>query len=91
MSDRIELGDEVKDTISNWKGIVTAAHVYLHGCVRFNVCDRKKSEEKTFDEPQLVIIKKQVVKAPTNTQRKVATKRKSPPGGPEKHIDMNRL
>ena len=63
----INLGDEVKDTITGFKGIVVSKTEYLYGCIR--VCvqpkiskDGKLSDYADFDEPQLVAIKKKKVK-----------------------------
>lgn len=57
------LGDEVKDTITGFKGIVVARTEWLNGCARVTVQPQKlKSdgtpvESQTFDEFQLVVLK----------------------------------
>ncbi len=75
---RIDLGDEVKDSLSKFKGIVTAIHIYLQGCVRMSVTTTDK-EPKTmgFDEPQLVVVKK----------KRTEKGSKSWFGGPDKYVD----
>lgn len=78
---RIDLGDEVKDSLSKFKGIVTAVHVYLHGCVRMTVTTtNKEPKDRTFDEPQLEVVKK-----------KRASKGSNFFGGPAKYVDEGRL
>ena len=77
---KINLGDEVKDSLSKFQGIVVAVHNYLHGCTRMSVTTRDK-EPKTmaFDMPQLVLVVKERAKA---GNRKV--------GGPAKYMDEGR-
>ena len=74
------LGDEVQDTVTGFVGIAVAEHSCLQGCTRITVQPRVSKDgtipsEKTFDEPQLKVVKKQKVK-------RVAIHRD--PGGPEK-------
>ena len=63
----IGLGDRVKDRITSFTGIVTAQSEYLNGCRRFGVQpetltkDGALKEDKWFDEPTLVLVKKGVV------------------------------
>lgn len=69
----IELGQEVKDMISGFKGIAVARHHYLQGCDRISVQpkadkDGKLDESTTFDEPQLIVIGKK--KITTNGSRR---------------------
>jgi len=65
----IDLGDEVKDSITGFKGIVVAVTNWLHGCRRITVqpaklsTDGKPNETHTFDEPQLILLKKKKVDA----------------------------
>jgi len=59
----VNLGDEVKDTISGFKGIAISRHSYLQGCDRISIQptidkDGKLPEQQSFDEPQLEVIKK---------------------------------
>lgn len=59
----IELGDEVKDTITGYKGKVVAFTTWLNGCRRIAVQARglvqgKPSEPQTFDIEQLEVLHK---------------------------------
>ena len=58
----MKLGDIVKDTVTDFEGMVVARHEYLNGCVRFSLQPRglhdgKLIEPQTFDVEQLVLIK----------------------------------
>ena len=80
----VNLGDEVKDTVSGFKGIAVAYHTYLQGCDRISVQpsidnESKLPESQAFDEPQLKVVKKGKVK-------RQATE--VDPGGPEKYQDV---
>lgn len=82
----INLGDEVKDTVTGFKGIAMARHSYFQGCNRITIqppIDKEKElpDEHTFDEPQLIVIKKAKVK-------RLAVE--SNPGGPEKYTDKRK-
>lgn len=81
--EKINLGDEVKDNITGFKGIVVSAHHYLHGCRRLSVQPKlikgDLKESHTFDEPQLILLKKAKVKK-GNTRI----------GGPDKFMDTGR-
>lgn len=81
----IELGDEVKDSVSGFKGTVVATHTYLHGCTRFSVCSKSnkgaKPEVESFDEPQLIVVKK----------KKIVKKGLDRFGGPNKYIDAGKI
>lgn len=65
--ERIQLGDEVKDTVTSYQGIAIAITEWLNGCRRIIVQPRTlgkdgempKSEQ--VDENQLVIVAKGVV------------------------------
>jgi hypothetical protein len=64
----IELGDEVKHTVTGYKGICIAITVWLHGCRRINVQAKLKDdgsmpEMVAFDEMEMVVTKKGVVAA----------------------------
>jgi hypothetical protein len=55
----IQLGQEVRDTISGFEGVVIAVTNWLYGCRRITVQPRdmkdgKPIESCTFDEPQLL-------------------------------------
>lgn len=61
----IGLGDRVKDPITGFSGIVIAVTSWLHGCVRICVQpeklhDGKPIDERSFDQPQLVLVKSRV-------------------------------
>lgn len=61
----IKCGDRVKDSITGLTGIVTTRCEWLHGCVRVTVQPEKLDKGKypdslTFDEGQLVIVRKSV-------------------------------
>ena len=63
---RLKLGDEVRDTVTGFRGIAIAKTEYLHGCARIAVQPRVDKDGKvpdscTFDEPQLELIEKQRV------------------------------
>ncbi len=71
MRKKVELGDEVKDSVSGFKGIAVSTHVYLHGCTRISVQPKvdktgKHPETQAFDEPQLIILKKGKIKTGGN-------------------------
>ena len=58
----VQLGDEVQDTITGFKGIAVAQHQYITGCRRISVqpkCDKdgKVPEAQNFDEPLLKVTK----------------------------------
>ena len=74
----IELGEEVKSSISGFKGIVTSRAEHLNGCNRYWVAPTVKKdgtlpEGMWMDEPELVVTKKKKVKK--------IKKSKSGPGG----------
>lgn len=67
----IELGDKVKDPVTGIEGIAYLRISYLQGCDRIGIQEpviREKGKEAIVpdiyhvDEPQLVIIKKQIIK-----------------------------
>ena len=65
---RFNPGDRVKDIISGFTGIVICRTEWIYGCVRIGVQPEKTAEGKplesyTFDEPQLKLVKRAVVKA----------------------------
>jgi hypothetical protein len=60
---QIELGDEAKDTITGFQGIVIGVTKWIHGCRRITIQPKELKDSEpvaahTFDEPQLVIVKK---------------------------------
>jgi hypothetical protein len=79
----IDLGSEVCDSVSGFKGIAMAQHMYINGCARITVQPKvdkegKLPETQTFDESQLVVVSKQKIKGKNDT------------GGPEKYTDVRR-
>ena len=79
----IDLGSEVRDSVSGFLGVATAKHQYINGCTRITVQpkvdkDGKLPETQTFDEPQLEVVSKKKIKGKNDT------------GGPEKYSDVRR-
>jgi len=80
----VKLGDKVKDSVSGFKGIAVSRHAYLNGCDRISIqpAVNKKGEileSQTFDEPQLKVMQKKVIKLGDRTV-----------GGPSKFMDEGR-
>jgi len=66
MSFKFENGDEVKDGVSGYKGIIRARADYLTGCNRYGVQGQKMKDNKPcewvwFDEMELTLIKSKKV------------------------------
>lgn len=64
----VELGDEVCDSITGFKGVAVAITEWLNGCQRIMIQpkelkDGKPIEPLTFDTEQLIITKKADVHA----------------------------
>ena len=59
----INLGDEVQDTITGFKGIAIARSIWLTGCDRITIQpkglnkDGKPYESQTFDEGMIKVLK----------------------------------
>lgn len=58
---KISLGDEAKDTITGFSGIVVAVTKWLHGCERVTIQpkslhDGSPIEPRTFDAPQCELV-----------------------------------
>jgi len=80
----VSLGDLVRDNVSGFKGIAVSRHIYLNGCNRISVqplVDKKgiHPESITFDEPQLVVLKKGKILPGLQV-----------PGGTDKYMDEGR-
>ena len=78
----IQLGDEVKDTITGFKGIAVCRHTYIQGCDRISVLQKSTKDtpvpaEMSFDEPQLIVTK--AAKPPAKPVDRTK-------GGPERHM-----
>jgi len=79
----INLGDEVRDTVSGFCGIAISKHVYMQGCTRISVQPKVNKDGElpdiaSFDEPQLEVVKAGKVRPvimPTDS------------GGPERYMD----
>lgn len=83
----LNLGDQVRDEISDFMGIAVARHIYLNGCNRISVQspidkDNKLPDIETFDEPGLEVIRARKVVGKTEDDR---------PGGPEKYSDTGKI
>jgi hypothetical protein len=68
----IALGDEAKDTVTGFTGIVMCRTEWINGCVRTSLQSRvlkddKVTEMQTFDEMQLELVSSGVV--PVGGQR----------------------
>lgn len=62
MSNTINLGDEAKDGITGFSGIVVGITNWLHGCRRIVIQPTELREGKpidaiSFDEPQVVLVR----------------------------------
>lgn len=59
---KFRLGDQVRDRVTGFEGVVTSRTDYLNGCVRYGVSPRKLKDDGSFieavwiDEPQLTFI-----------------------------------
>ena len=79
-------GDQVKDQVTGFKGIVMAQTHYINGCIRYSVQPsmgkdlEKLPDQYYFDEAQLVLVKAASVKV-----------KEAPTGGPRQAIRSNRL
>lgn len=68
---QIALGDQVKDTITGFDGIVVAITNWLNGCRRITIQPKalhegKPIESQTFDENQLSVVKADAFKEGTH-------------------------
>ncbi len=68
----VKLGDEARDTVSGFKGIVMGRATFINGCHRTGLYPKidekgKHVDSQWFDEPQLRTIKKVPVKRETNS------------------------
>jgi len=64
----INIGDKVKDMVTDFEGIVVARAVYMNGCIRCEVLakitkDGKPIEGEWIDETQLICKKKAKVQS----------------------------
>ncbi len=68
----IELGDEARDTVTGFTGVVISEHKWLHGCRRLTLQPRELKDGKpidshTFDEPQLELVRRAAAKGTDDT------------------------
>ena len=75
----LKLGQEAKDKITGFKGILTARHQYITGCDQYAISPGLNGEGKLgdiyqFDEGRIEIL------GPGINEKEVQTK---PPGGPQ--------
>lgn len=76
MKEKVSLGDKVRDEVTGFEGIVLGKSEFLYGCTRVGVqpklgSDGKIIEASWFDEPQLKVIKKAVIKKQTKEQSEI--------------------
>jgi hypothetical protein len=64
-------GDRVRDQVTKFQGVVTAASIYMNKCVRYSVQPEVRRSEPTkmpdvyaFDEEQLELVKPAAVTVP---------------------------
>lgn len=73
MNGKVELGDRGKDQITGFTGIVTAITHWLNSCRRVTLQpekldkDNKIQEARTFDGPQVTLVKRAVKKSNQKT------------------------
>ena len=95
MSDRIEMGDRAKDKVSGLKGIVVIESNYLYSCRRLTIQpeetkDGKPADCSTFDEHQLELIKKGVVKPIEVMEKKETVRTGGYNPGPKAKVEPNK-
>lgn len=61
-------GDEVKETVTGFKGTITGTCFYLTGCNQYLIVTKIKDEfseavSKWYDEGRLTLVEKEVIKA----------------------------
>ena len=84
---KIELGDTVKDSITPFKGVVIGITNWVFGCRRMTVAPNKLDKDgapsgsSSFDEPQLILVKK-AVKKTTKVIKKTIKKKTGGPHEP---------
>lgn len=96
MTKRIELGDLVRDTVTKFEGVVIVEMQWLHGCRRLGVQPQKLTKEgktagyESFDEGQLVLLKKAVAPSTAATVAPTALPPRDATGGPSLGRDPER-
>lgn len=68
----VELGDEVEDSVTGFRGIASAATEFLNGCRRIQITPPAKDgtyqDERWLDEPQLRVVQKSAWARPVPEQ-----------------------
>lgn len=69
---KLDLGDEVEDIITGFRGVVVCRSQWLHNCNTYGVKSKELKEGKPmetqhFDEPQLEVLAKKIVKEKRDT------------------------
>lgn len=77
---KFHCGDEVKHTLSGYKGVVVARIEWINGCKRYNLQaaglkDKLPVDVVCLDEGELTLVKAQKHAGPTAAK---------PPGGPQR-------
>lgn len=73
MTEKLQLGDTVRDTITGFQGVAVGRTAWLYGCDRIGVEPREMKDGKPidivwFDEARLVVVEAGTVRvAPTVT------------------------
>lgn len=86
----VELGDQVKDPVTGFKGTAVAITTWMFGCRRVTVQpkgldkDGKLFETQSFDEPGLTVTKR------ANTPKAVQDKRRRT-GGPRPEVNRPQI
>ena len=68
MNNNINLGDQVKDTITGFTGVVVSQATFLNGCARINIQSQKLKEgvptdPRWFDTTQIKLVKANAIGA----------------------------
>jgi len=72
----IELGQEARDKVTGFEGILTARHQYITGCDQYSICptgidkENKLKETYAFDEGRIEITGKGVTVAEVQTEKR---------------------
>lgn len=85
----VQLGDEVEDTVTGIKGVATARHTFINGCIYYNVQSKSQADKQSgltgvtppefFNQARLKVIKPLAVYVPPAPPTDTSLRR---PGGP---------
>jgi len=69
---KFDLGDEVRDIVTGFSGIIVSRSQWIHNCNTYGVKSKELKDgipmaNQWFDEPALEVIKKKVVKEKRDT------------------------